>query len=152
MLLFILAVYNKKEHLNMANKKMGKVGEPIVGNRPSVFELIVSEHILRVDPKEFGVECESIDPNDYFVTSGDAVEKAKALERELWQLAGQIRKGCCTKGGKKAVQKYEKAVWKSAGNARSMVNKLKEARDDACFLETEWDSHKLLCIPKNPRG
>ena len=67
----------------MANKKMGKVGEPIVGNRPSVFELIVSEHILRVDPKEFGVECESIDPNDYFVTSGDAVEKAKALEREL---------------------------------------------------------------------
>jgi hypothetical protein len=136
----------------MVNKKMGRVGELIVGDRPSVFELVIDDHILHVDPNKFGVECESINPKDYFVTSGDAVEKAKALERELWQLAGRVRGGCCTKGGKKAVGKYEKAIWKEAGQARSMVNKLKEARDDACFLETEWDRHKLLCIPKNPRG
>ena len=67
----------------MANKKRGKVGAPIVGDRPAVFELVVNDHILYVDPKEYGIECNSIDPNDYFVTSGDAVEKAKALEKEL---------------------------------------------------------------------
>ena len=33
----------------------------------------------------------------------------------------------------------------------TLLNKLIEARGDDCFLETEWDSHRLFVIPKNPR-
>jgi hypothetical protein len=47
--------------------------------------------------------------------------------------------------------KYEETVRKAIGNAKSLVDKLIKARGDACFLETEWRDHTLLCIPKNPR-
>lgn len=153
---------------------MAKVGEPIGEDRPSVFELTLEDHIQYVNPASFGLcGVDSINPADYFVTSGDAVEKAKVLERELWDLAGALRKKAyalieeeyrCTpseaqfkyrKGVRPSNPKrfgdYESAIWKAAGQARRLLNALKQARGDNCFLETEWDNHRLLCIPKNPR-
>jgi len=151
-----------------------KIGEPFeVDEKPAVFQLIVEDHVPFVHPKKYGIRETFVDPNEYFITSGDAVEKAKIMERDLWKLAGQLRtrvieiiakeqkctmakarekysKGQRTKTPKKLCD-YEKAVWGAAGRARKLVHKLRQAKGVDCFFETEWDNHCLLCIPKNPR-
>lgn len=154
-------------------ERCARVGDPIVGSPPSVFELVVSDHIPLVSPADYGLDREGINPNDYFVTSGDAVEKARVLSNDLWQLAGALRKelfqliaaenGCDNVQAQALFRsgvfpkppsrfhEYEAAVWKAAGQARKMLNALQAAKGVNCFLETEWDSHRLLCIPKNPR-
>jgi hypothetical protein len=150
-----------------------KIGEPIGEPRPSVYELNILEHVPWVNPRKYGIKEESVDPRDYFVTSGDAVEKAKVLEKDLWALAGKLRKRVLATiakerkcGSKKAfalyrsgtapkkpkkLREYESAVWSAAGRARKLIRALSNARGEDCFLETEWDSHVLLVIPKNPR-
>lgn len=128
------------------------IGEPFE-EQPAIFELRLDDHILDIKPESFKLTDEdtpSINPHDYFITSGDAVLKATKLEQDLWTLAGKAQ----SYGGKKPTKKYQsytKAIWKAAGQARSLLAKLKEARGDSCFLETEWRNHALLCIPKNPR-
>jgi hypothetical protein len=151
-----------------------KVGEPIGEIRPAVFELIVADHVPFVDPKDFGLKNEkSINPADYFITSGDAVEKTRFLEGVIWQFAGELRKksyelieeelGCTHSEAQvkfrdgirpsslQGFPEYEAAVWKAAGCVRKLKNALLRAKGEDCFLETEWNNHKLLCIPKNPR-
>lgn len=142
-------------------------------NRPHVFQLELADHIQFVNPKKYGIKEEYVDPHEYFITSGDAIQKAKVLEKDLWALASRLRKRVIELMMKekkisaakarerykkgygpkrpKRLKEYEAAVWAAAGQARSLINKLKKARGDACFLETEWDDHKLFCIPKNPR-
>lgn len=150
------------------------VGDPIPDPRPSVFLLKVEDHISFVNPRSYSLfKVEQINPASYFVTSGDAVEKAKVLEKDLWHLAGELRKHSYTIIEKeknvsaakaqqlyrtgtrpskpKKFHLYEEAIWKSAGQARKLLNALKKVKGENCFLETEWDSHNLLCIPKNPR-
>lgn len=156
------------------NNELHKIGDPIDDDPPSVFELIIKDHVAFVNPRTYRLNnINSVNPADYFVTSGDAVEKARILERELWNLAGEIRKRVygiiekeqkCThaeaqikwrKGIRpikpRCLSAYESAVWKAAGQARKLVTALKLAKGSNVFLETEWDNHKLLCIPKNPR-
>lgn len=151
-----------------------QIGAPFAADeRPSVFQLVIEDHIKFVNPKTYGIREEFINPREYFVTSGDAIQKAKILERDLWRLASNLRQkvierlmqeGNLTvakareryKKGKgpqrpKKLKDYEKAVWAAAGQARKLINLLEKARGDACFFETEWDDHCLLCIPKNPR-
>ena len=147
-----------------------KIGEPF-DVKPSIFQLIIDDHIDKADPKDFGLKnVKSIDPNDYFITSGDAVQKVQFLEKNLLKLAEDLRKESYNllskkygvditeaqelyKNGKRPDKfgEYEQAVWKSADQAKKLLNKLLEARGDDCFLETEWDSHNLFVIPKNPR-
>jgi hypothetical protein len=153
-----------------------KVGEPIIGEHPAVFELVVDDHVAFVDPAAYDLkDCVGLDPNQYFVTSGDAVEKARALERDLWQLAGEVRKQSYQhiaderkvslqeaqrlyRNGErpkkpKRYSEYETAVWQAAGSARSLLNALKKAKGTNIFLETDRDEdHRLLCVPKNPRA
>ena len=155
----------------MSYHLIGESFEP--DEKPSVFQLKVEDHVDFVHPRKYGIKEDYVDPNEYFVTSGDAVEKAKILERDLWQLAGRLRsrvielmmiEGKCSrakaqeryrkgKGPKrpKKLRDYEKAVWTAAGQARKLLHLLKKAKGDDCFFETEWDNHCLLCIPKNPR-
>jgi len=134
---------------------LAKIGDEIGDPPPSVFELIVTDHIKFVDPKLYGLSTEGIDPSDYFITSGDAVEKAKILDRDIWHLAGELRKELKLLIPDDArtilFKDYEAAMWKAAGQSRKMLNALKKAKGVNFFLETEWDDHKLLCIPKNPR-
>jgi|GEM_PF-2933706 len=158
--------------------KLIKIGDGIPSPHPSVFELIIEDHIPFVNPKSFGLTSveylsECINPASYFVTSGDAVEKARFLEKNIWNLAGELRRRSyvmienehrCTSTEAQALfrdgirpsrpkrfHEYEAAVWKTAGQARKLLNALIKAKGEECFLETEWDCHKLLCIPKNPR-
>lgn len=150
-----------------------KIGDSIGEPAPSVFELILDDHVKYVDPKDYGVDERSVRPADYFITSGDAVEKAKILEKDLWNLAGELRKKCYTTiaaehscsyqqaqdlyrngirpANPAGLKDFENDVWKSAGACRKLLNALIKAKGPNIFLETEWDSHHLLCIPKNPR-
>lgn len=157
----------------MDDETIAKIGDPITDPPPAVFELVLADHITWADPKEYGLDREGIKPCDYFVTSGDAVEKAKVLDKDLWHLAGSLRTEIfnliaqeheCTvlhahelfrQGIRPAnparLSEYESAIWKVAGQARKLLAALKLAKGQNCFLETEWDCHRLLCIPKNPR-
>jgi hypothetical protein len=151
-----------------------KIGEPFeADDKPAVFQLIIEDHVDFVHPKKYGIRESFVDPKEYFVTSGDAVEKAKILERDLWKLAGRLRSRvietiakeckCTTANARKKYSNgtrtkkpkrlcdYEKAVWVAAGQARRLVRLLEKAKGVDCFFETEWDNHCLLCIPKNPR-
>lgn len=142
---------------------------------PAVFQLDMEQFVPLLDPKEYRISgIEKFDPNDYFITSGDAVQKAKVLERDLWTYAGVVRKFSCDRLATEhkttyakaqelhrsgvrpkspaKMDQYESLVWKSAGAARKLVGVLVNVRGDAIFLETEWQNHRLLCIPKNPRN
>jgi len=154
--------------------KYHQIGESFDNdNRPSVFQLVVEDHIQFVNPKTYGIKEEFITPTEYFVTSGDAIQKSKVLEHDLWKLAAHLRQQvierliqenkCSLKKAREQYKKgkgpirpkrlrdYEKAVWAAAGQARRLINLLEKARGEACFLETEWDDHCLTVIPKNPR-
>ena len=157
----------------MEEEASAKIGDPFGSPPPAVFELVLSDHITWVDPKEYGLDRPGVNPRDYFVTSGDAVEKAKVLDRDLWQLAGALRREmfvliadehkCSTVQAQELFRhgtvptepprfaEYESAVWKAAGQSRKLLAALKLAKGVNAFLETEWESHRLLCIPKNPR-
>jgi len=150
---------------------MHKIGEKWGGSKPAIFQLVIDDHIPFVDPKTFEFDVESINPKMYFVTSGDAVQKAQVMERDFWDLAGRLRRICIDRMTEerpgediqqlyrdgvrpvepKGLAEYEIAIWRSAGLARRLVNNLLLAKGEDCFLETEWESHILLCIPKNPR-
>jgi len=155
-----------------------KIGDTY-DEKPSVFELEIYSHVPFVDPAKYGLNSAEfiqrrIDPAKYFVTSGDAVEKAKVLERDMWNLAGDLRKlsyqllekehNCSAAESQnmfrngtrptkpKQFSNYEMDIWKAAGSTRKLLNALIAARGEDCFLETEWENHRLLCIPKNPRN
>jgi len=150
-----------------------RIGDPISDPPPAVFELVVNDYVSLVDPRDYGLDRKGINPLDYFITSGDAVQKAIVLDHDLWQLAGSLRSeiltaiatenncsksdaynlfrnGMCLKEQPGLIA-YEAAVWRAAGQGRKLLSALKLAKGSNCFLETEWNSHRLLCIPKNPR-
>ncbi len=150
-----------------------KIGGVIPSPPPDVFQLVIEDHITWADPKSYGVSLQGINPKDYFVTSGDAVQKATHLDKDLWHLAGTLRKELfaiiaeeqqCSltkaqeffRGGIRPnnmprLAEYEAAVWKMAGQARKLLAALIQVKGSNIFLETEWSDHLLLCIPKNPR-
>lgn len=191
------------------------IGEPFI-ERPQIFELRLSDHIVDINPDSFGMDLSSapgipsLDPHSYYITSGDAVAKTIKLKQDLQELAERLYSGpaitgwpneltcpicskrctstsgktlhlkkcekkykklicphcskkCSSKPGlvlhikkcpekpKQPLEEYKEAVQKAAKQAVALVKKLKDARAEDCFLETEWRNHSLLCIPKNPR-
>ena len=79
-----------------------------------IWELILADFVTGIDPK------------NYFVTSGEACQKAKKLEEDIWLLAGKARK---------------------------LRNLLEKARGSSTYLETEWtDGGRLLLKKKDPRN
>lgn len=147
-----------------------KIGDDV---EAVAYQLILEDHIKFVDPKKYRLQDKGIDPAQYFITSGDAVEKARVLERDMWVLAGELRKKCyaliaeehnCSYTAAQELHRsgirpqhhqeftdYEQEVWKAAGCSRKLLNALIKAKGHNIFLETEWNNHMLLCIPKNPR-
>jgi len=128
-----------------------RVGTALAIDTPC--ELFVSDFLqIMKPPRQF--DLEPFDPSSYYITSGDAVQKAKYLSGLMWKYAGAARKqlGLMTTKTKACVE-FEKMCWKNAGACNKMICALKKVRGDAVFLETEWNAeHKLLCIPKNPRS
>jgi len=66
----------------------------------------------------------SIDPLQYFRTTGEGVLKMRRLEADLFAAAGQARK---------------------------LGNILEKLKDDNVYLETQWQDGRLLLKAKNPR-
>ena len=153
-----------------------KIGEKY-DLRPAVFELVVYDHVPFVNPLSYGLtakEYKVVDPAQYYVTSGDAVEKAKILKRDMMALVEDVKMLSCqflmkelqvdkakalleySSGVRptkpKKFEEYENDVQSAAQSVKRMLKALIKAKGDDCFLETEWDGHQLLCIPKNPRG
>lgn len=151
-----------------------KIGDDIYEPHPTVFELVLKDHIDFINPAEYNLTERSLNPIDYFVTSGDAVEKAIVLEKDLRLLAGELRRKLYSLLAKEhdceAIQAremfnkgvipsnppefytYANEVLKTVGQAKTLLDQLRKAKGTNCFLETEWEDHRLLCIPKNPRA
>jgi hypothetical protein len=127
-----------------------RVGDPVEGQ--PFFALYLSDHLPDINPTNFnlGDDVPSLDPNYYFITSGDAINKAHKLQDDLWALAGNLKSNY--KGRSKKFDKYIKAVWSCAGFSRSLVNKLYKIKGEHCFLETEWRNKILIVLPKDPRA
>lgn len=66
----------------------------------------------------------TLDPNDYFITSGEAIQKVKQLEKDAWRLAGEARK---------------------------LVKLMEQAKGSAKYLEVTWEEGILTLKRKNPR-
>ena len=111
----------------------------------------IYDFVKLIDPPA-QLDLDKLDPQDYYITSGDAVQKAKYLCKLLWTYAGSTRKQLNKMTRPSAALKaFEKHCWEQAGGARKMMNALEAVRGEDVFLETEWDEHRLLCVPKNPR-
>jgi len=128
----------------MVKRQEVESGEEIV--------LDVTSHVPFINPKDYNItDVEGVNPDDFFITSGDAVIKAGVLQRRLWEFAGEMRK----KFGKSKNKKHTtfvRDIWSAGGKARAFVNYLTKVRGDAIFLEIERRDHVLYAIPKNPRG
>lgn len=115
-------------------------------------EIEIGKFVPYVDANNYGItNFKTINPNDYFITSGDAVVKATVLEKDMWALAGRVKKEF-GKSPDKQYKTFISDIWSAAGKCRVLLNHLKKIRGTAIFAETEWRNHKLLVIPKNPKG
>ena len=101
-----------------------KIDGEIPNPRPQVFTLNIEEHVPTIP---------GVNPKDYFVTSGDAVAKAKALYKAL-------------------ISSTEPGSKEAAVAAQRLIDLLIRIRGNDIFLETEHIDHVLHIIPKNPRN
>lgn len=157
----------------MESEEYHLIGTPINRDEedPAIFELRINDHITFVDSKEYGLNEISINANDYFITSGDAIQKTKYLKTSYDRLAAQLKEKCIgmiseSEGSTKvwnifsknlqgknwtALQSYYNHVEKASKQTARLISLLEDAKGTNVFLETEWNNHRLLCIPKNPR-
>ena len=135
------------------NRKLKQIDD-ITGDEETAgqpYELDINKYIQAVEtPKCMGIK--SIEPKNYFVTSGDAISKSNQLLSDFYDHAHLARK-LAKKGvdNAKTIREYESHCWKSAEQTRKMITDLKKVRGKSKFLETEWLNGTLMCIAKNPR-
>lgn len=133
---------------------------PLVGDTENcdVYELRFSDFVQKLNPPPSS-NLEPLDPANYFITSGDAIQKTIKLLSDLKEHSKKL-KSIQKKGP--AFRTYSVKVAKATDGARKMLKALQKARGKAVFLETEWgvgsacDSsgnvcQLLLIKPKNPR-
>jgi len=72
----------------------------------------------------FHEDLKVVDPKAYFITSGEAVIKAKRMYED-----------------------FKAAMLAS----KKLISVLRHLKNDAKYLETQWDTNKLLLKKKNPR-
>jgi hypothetical protein len=117
---------------------------------------------------------ELFNPEYYFITSGEAIEKTnfmlididdklKKIQEIMIKLImginnlSRVEAIKLLKSNKKLPKNvqiyktYYDYVTECKHTAKELVLILRRFRGKNCFLETEWDSHRLLCISKNPR-
>lgn len=117
----------------------------------TVFEIKIYDHLDHIDPAEFGLSnVPTLNPEMYYVTSGDAICKTQQLQKDLWILVGQIQK-LAGKKPPKELAAYLKVLYRCAARSQVLIDKLKVARGDAIFLETEWRDRRVIAVAKNPR-
>lgn len=114
-----------------------------------IYELVLEDHLIEIRPSDYKLsDVPSLNPTEYFITSGDAVQKTKALIRDYKEVIDKVQQ-CVLHID---VSKYLADVKVQCSHAETLLELLLKARGTNIFLETEWNQHKLLCIPKNPRA
>jgi hypothetical protein len=117
------------------------------------YTLIITKVLKQLTPPpSFGLD--SIDPEEYFITSGDAIQKVRYLSKILWKYAGTARCKLRTMSAPTAKDiEFEKLCWEQAGASNRLLHILKKLRGSNVFLETEWNNdRKLVLHIKNPRS
>jgi hypothetical protein len=113
----------------------------------TVFEIKIYDHLNHIDPSEFGLsDVPSLNPEKYYVTSGDAICKTTQLRKDLWVLIANIKSL-----KSETYDKYLSALYSCASKSSILIDKLKIAKGNAVFLETEWRDGRVICVAKNPR-
>ena len=97
-----------------------------------------------------GSDLYSIDPHNYFITSGDAVQKTEQLIRDIKSLMYKVQQAT-QEGNKPELKEFYADCSSVMDGCIRMKKNLEYARGKDVFLETEWEHSCLLCIPKNPR-
>lgn len=153
---------------------MHRIGDPIPENHPAIFLLDIEEMITYADPARYGIKIEGINPKEYFITSGDAIEKTKVLQNDFKNHHNDVKiliieyiskklkistkeaKAKAKKADGQVVSKkllaYELHIRKNLTQVKSLLKELIKARGGKKFLETEWENHSLHLTPKNPRA
>lgn len=124
-----------------------KIGE-VFTKRPPMFHLDIDS----IFPTIYSCD-QNLKPRDYFITSGDAIQKTIYMRSDICKLRDRALNdenfiGYSTDAKLQLVEQCDIALLA----INSLLENLYEARGENVFLETEWDDHYLLCIPKNPRG
>lgn len=105
--------YDEMQEFPYAKVVLSKMGEERRSyHKKDIWELDLTEILKTINPK------------DYFCTTGEAVIKARMLEADLFAMAGLARK---------------------------LKNVLEKLRGENIYLETHWDDGRLLLKAKNPR-
>jgi hypothetical protein len=122
-----------------------RVGQPIGEKHPEVFELRLSDYLEPIPAGTLLVE--PIDPEDYFITSGDAVRKTWQLIKDIESLVKQVEVLEPSPERESILVQCIKVL----EGSRKMKADLEIARGKFIFMETEWECSVLIVIPKNPR-
>lgn len=129
------------------------MSHPRIGGKwdgvPEVFELRISDYIMPITPPR-ELNLPKFDPNRYYITSGDAIQKTLQLIEEMEEL----RKPITDMPGEMPTQvrDFVTKLSNAIDAAHRMMTDLAKARGTALFLETEWAQNVLICMPKNPRS
>jgi len=108
---------------------------------PEIFELVVYDHIDILDPSEYGINLNKIDPATYYITSGDVIQKTKYLLKMIIELNNKVEN-----------IDFKKKIENNIEKTNRLIQLLLEARGKAIFFETEWLDNKLCLLVKNPRS
>jgi hypothetical protein len=132
----------------MTDSKIGKIGVED-GRQIAAYELVVCEHVPVLDPAAYGLSGAKFDPSEYYQTSGEAVQKAKVLLKDLRKYAASITE---LAGETSQIKALREAAERALVGAQRMYDLLVAARGKNVFLECEWSDHRLWVIGKNPRA
>jgi hypothetical protein len=129
------------------------LGKQQVVSPVDAFILDVRFYIDILRPKDYFIFREDFDPNTYFITSGDAIKKTHVMIEDLQQYEIGISECITTMETYSDTELELITVIKNATvAAKQLLTDLETAKGENCFLETEWDSHLLYVVPKNPRA
>ena len=128
------------------------MSHPRIGGKwdgvPEVFELRISDYIMPITPPR-ELSLPKFDPNRYYITSGDAIQKTLQLIEEMEEIRTPINS---IVDPPLPVQEFITKLSNAIDAAHRMMTDLAKARGTALFLETEWAQNVLICMPKNPRS
>lgn len=140
-----------------------KIGDIITGDHPAVFQLDLYDLVGTIKAADYNIDATDIDPRIYYVTSGDAISKTLYMQKDINRIYSQYTSKLYDMSEKSFVEskkispqdgglyEYVSAIKSMLLSIERLLSHLYIARSDNCFLETEWENHTLLCIPKNPR-
>lgn len=136
----------------MMERGYPRIGEVLDPGYP-IYELRIYDFLDILDPPH-GYVLPKMDPQEYYITSGDALQKTRYLSKVLWEYAGKARAQLKKMRSPTQTQTaFEKSCWAQAGAANRLITILTKIRGSDVFLETEWTSdHVLTVLRKNPRS